>query len=88
MDLPGVELHNLMNISSPFTFRVETFQLSLSVKSQLNVNSSGPKRSIPKEKYFKIFHHNRQNFTIEIFAFRAWLNYNTMFYETFICFCQ
>ena len=44
MDLPGVELHNLMNISNPSTFRVETFQLSLSIKSQLNVNSSGPKR--------------------------------------------
>ena len=30
--------------------------------------------------------HNRQYFTIEIFAFRAWLNYNTMFYKTFMCF--
>ena len=31
-------------------------------------------------------HHNRQHFKIEIFAFRAWLNYNAMFYTTFICF--
>ena len=35
----GVELHDLMNISNPLTFRVETFQLSLSIKSQLNVNT-------------------------------------------------
>ena len=41
----GVELHNLMNISkNHLTFIVETFQLSLSMKSQLNVNSSSPKR--------------------------------------------
>ena len=45
----GVELHNLMNISNPLTFRVKTFQLSLSMKSQVNINNSGPK------KYFKIF---------------------------------
>ena len=25
-DLPGVELHNLMNISNPLTFSVEVFQ--------------------------------------------------------------
>ena len=30
--------------------------------------------------------HNRQHFTIDIFAFRAWLNYNAMFYKTFMCF--
>ena len=39
-----VELHNLMNISNSLTFREETFQLSLSMKSQLNMNSSGLKR--------------------------------------------
>ena len=51
----GVELHNLMIISNPLTFRVETFQLSLSMKSQLNVIVKVQKDSIPKEKYFKIF---------------------------------
>ena len=49
----GVELHNLMNISNPLTFRVKTFQLSLSMKSQLNVNSSGPKRFDSKRKIFQ-----------------------------------
>ena len=39
-----VEPLNLMNISNLLTFRVETFQLALSIKSQLKVNSSGPKR--------------------------------------------
>ena len=51
----GLNLHDLMNISNPLTFRVKTFQLSLSMKSQLNVNSSGPKRFHSKRKYFKIF---------------------------------
>ena len=85
----GVELHNLMNISNTWTFRVEMFQLSLSVKSQLNVSSLGPKRFDSERKIFqdiKISHHNRQNFTIEIFVFRAWPNCNAMFYKTFICF--
>ena len=53
IDLPGGELHNLMNISNPLTFRVKTFQLSLSMKSQLNVNSSGPKRFNSKRKIFQ-----------------------------------
>ena len=35
----GVGFHNLMNNLKPLTFRVETFQLLLSIKSQLNVNS-------------------------------------------------
>ena len=48
----GVELHNLMNIS-PLTFRVKTFQLSLSMKFQLNVNSSGPKRFDSKRRIFQ-----------------------------------
>ena len=54
---PGVELHNLMNISNPSTFRVETFQLSLSMKSQLNVNSSGPRRFDSKRTimFYKTF---------------------------------
>ena len=53
----GVELHNLMNISNPLTFRVQTFQLSLSMKSQLNVNSSGPKRFDTERKimFYKTF---------------------------------
>ena len=38
------ELNDLMNISNPLNFKVETYQLSLSMKSQLNVNSSGPNR--------------------------------------------
>ena len=48
----GVELHNLMNISKPLTFRVKTFQLSLSRKLQLNVNRIVRVRrdSIPKEQ--------------------------------------
>ena len=50
---PGVELHNLMNISNPVTFRVETFQLSLSMKSPLNVNSSGLKRFDSERKIFQ-----------------------------------
>ena len=29
-------------------------------------------------------HHDRQHFTIEIFAFRAWLNYNAMFNKTLV----
>ena len=49
----GVELHNLMNISNPLTFRVKTFQLSLSMKFQLNVNSSGPKRLDSERKIFQ-----------------------------------
>ena len=40
----GVELHNLMNFSNPLLFRVETFELSQSMKSQLNANSSSLKR--------------------------------------------
>ena len=35
----GVGLHNLMNNLKPLTFRVKTFQLLLSMKFQLNVNS-------------------------------------------------
>ena len=59
MDLPGggggggVELHNLMNISNPLTFKVEIFQVSLSMKFQLNVNSSSPKRFDSERKVFK-----------------------------------
>ena len=34
-------------------FRVKTFQLSLSMKSQLNVNSSGPNRFDSKSKVFQ-----------------------------------
>ena len=49
----GVELHNLMSISNPLTFRVKTFQLSLSMKFQLNVNSSGPKRFDSKRRIFQ-----------------------------------
>ena len=49
----GVELHNLMNVLNPLTFRVETFQLSLSMKSQLNVNSSGRKRFDSERKIFQ-----------------------------------
>ena len=49
----GVELHNLMNISNPLTFRVETFQLSLSMKFALNVNSSGLKRFDSERKIFQ-----------------------------------
>ena len=49
----GVELHNLMNISNPLTFRVKTFQLSLSMKSPLNVNSSGLKRFDSERKIFQ-----------------------------------
>ena len=40
----GVELHNLLNFSNSLLFRVETFKLSQSMKSQLNVNSSSLKR--------------------------------------------
>ena len=47
-----VELHNLMNISNSLTFRVKIFQLSLSMMSQLNVNSSGPKRFDSKRTIF------------------------------------
>ena len=32
-----------MNMSGPLTFKAKTFQLSLSVKSQINMNSPGPK---------------------------------------------
>ena len=49
----GVELHNLINISNPLIFRVETFQLSLSTKSHLNVNSSGLKRFDSDRKIFQ-----------------------------------
>ena len=35
----GVGFHDLMNNLKPLTFKVKTFQLLLSVKSQLNVNS-------------------------------------------------
>ena len=49
----GVELHNLMNISNPLTFRVKTFQLSLSMKSELNLNISGPKRFDSKREIFQ-----------------------------------
>ena len=48
----GVELHNLMNISNRSAFRVKIFQLLLSMKSQLNVNSSGLKRFDCKRKIF------------------------------------
>ena len=50
----GVELHNLMNISNPLTFRVETFQLSLSMKSPLNMNSSGLKRFDSEKKNYAL----------------------------------
>ena len=46
-------LDNLMNNFKPLTFRVKTFQLSLSIKPLLNVNSSGPKRFDSKRKIFK-----------------------------------
>ena len=53
----GVELHNLMNMSNPLNFKAERFQLSLSMKSQLNVNSSGPKRFDSERKimFYKTF---------------------------------
>ena len=52
----GVDLHNLMNISNPLTFRDETFQLSLSMKSQLNLNNSGPKRfDYERKMFYKTF---------------------------------
>ena len=44
-----------MNISNRLTFRVKTFQLSLSMKSQLNVISSSPKRFDSRRKIFHIF---------------------------------
>ena len=47
-----VVLHNMMNISNPLT-RDEAFQLSLSMNSQLNVNSSGPKRFDSERKIFQ-----------------------------------
>ena len=45
---------NYMNISNPLTFRITILQLSLSMKSQLNVNSSGPKRFDSKRKIFQV----------------------------------
>ena len=51
---PGLNSpENLMDISNPLTSRVKTFQLSLSVKSQLNVNSSSPERFDSKRKIFQ-----------------------------------
>ena len=47
-----VVLHNMMNVSNSLT-RVEAFQLSLSMNSQLNVNSSGPKRFDSERKIFQ-----------------------------------
>ena len=40
----GAWIISILFILNGFTFRVETFQLSLSMKSQLNMNSSGLKR--------------------------------------------
>ena len=36
----GAGFHDLINNLKPLTFRVEMFQLLLSMKSQLNVNSA------------------------------------------------
>ena len=46
----GVELHNLVNILNPLTFRIKTLKLSLSMKSQLDVNSLGPKEFDSEKK--------------------------------------
>ena len=51
----GVELHDLMNVSNPVTFRVKGFKLSPSMKSQLTGIVQIQRDLIPKEKYFKIF---------------------------------
>ena len=50
MDLPGGRVTNISNL---LTFRVESFQLSLSMKSPPNVNSSGLKRLNSERKIFQ-----------------------------------
>ena len=51
----GVGFHNLMNNLKHSIFRVKTFQLLLSMKSQLNMNSKGPQGFISKKKQLKEF---------------------------------
>ena len=46
-------LKSVQLISKSLTFRVKTFQLLLSMKSQLNVNGSDPKRFDSKRKIFE-----------------------------------
>ena len=59
MDLPGGRIRHIIwwiyQTLWPSELKHPSYH-RLSMKSQLNVNSSGPKnRMIPKEKYFKIF---------------------------------
>ena len=76
-----------MNISNPLTFRVETFQLSLSMKSQLNVNSSDPKRFDSERKiiFYKTFVSMsvKQNLFVPAFVHACLMMLNDVEYATF-----